>query len=51
MSQQRIVVKVELFYQNDDSQKKFVTVLQRSKTLNSAELPHLTLGHKLKDKG
>lgn len=49
-SQQKVVVKPELFYRNDDPQKKYVTLLQRGKKLNSAELPDLNLGRKLKEK-
>ena len=49
-AKQKVVVKTEICYRNDDSQKKFQSLLERGKNLNNVHFPELRISHKIKEK-
>ncbi|KAF2891358.1 hypothetical protein ILUMI_14815, partial [Ignelater luminosus] len=45
-----VVVKTEIFYQNDDLRQKFVSLLKKGKKLDNIKFPEVNLIHEIKHK-
>ncbi|KAK4873209.1 hypothetical protein RN001_015238 [Aquatica leii] len=49
-SPNRVLVKTEVLYRNDDETKRFETLLKPRKRLDQVQIPELPIGHKIKTK-
>nr|CAH7716416.1 unnamed protein product [Callosobruchus chinensis] len=49
-TQQRVAVKTEIFYRNDDDSSKYLTLIKKNRKIENLNFPKLPLNHEIKGK-